>query len=140
MKVAEVMTRHVVLVHPNQTVRDAALQMSAEDVGALPVGENDRLVGMVTDRDIAVRCVAEGKGPDTRLRAIMTEEIKFCFEDDEAEDVARDMAELQVRRLPVLNEDRRLVGIVSLADFARTSRGRKHVVQAMSGIAQPHSH
>jgi len=134
------MTRQVVLVSPDQTVRDAAQQMSAEDIGALPVGENDRLVGMVTDRDIAVRCVAQGKGPDTKLRAIMTEEIKYCLADDDAEDVARNMAELQVRRLPVLDKDRRLVGIVSLADFARKSQARKHVIQAMSGIAQPTAH
>ena len=94
--------------------------MAEIDAGALPVGENDRLVGMITDRDIAVRAVADGKGPDTPIREIMTTEVKYCFEDDEIDEVALNMADIQVRRLPVLNDQKRLVGIISLGDIALT--------------------
>ena len=138
MRVGDMMSKKVTLVDPGETIRSAAQRMKNEDVGALPVGENDRLVGMVTDRDIAVRAVAAGRGPDTAIRDVMSGEIKYCFEDDDANDVAENMADQQVRRLPVVNRDKRLVGIVSLADFARHSEGRKHVVRAMSGIAQSH--
>jgi CBS domain-containing protein len=87
------------------------------DAGILPVGENDRLVGMITDRDIAVRGIAEGKGPKAKVRDVMTAEVKYCFEDEEADDVLRNMGEIKVRRLPVLNREKRLVGIVSLSDL-----------------------
>src|ERR671921_330413 len=120
MKVSEVMTRDVQLIEPTQTIREAARRMAELDAGIMPVREGDRLVGMITDRDIAVRAVAEGRGPDTPVREVMTDEVKYCFEDDDTNDVARNMAEIQVRRLPVLNQDKRLVGIVSLGDMAVT--------------------
>jgi len=119
MKVSKCMTRDVQLVNPTQSIRDAARMMAEIDAGALPVGQDDRLVGMITDRDIAVRAVAEGKSPDTPIREVMSREVLYCFDDQELKDIARNMGEMKVRRLPVLNRDKRLVGIVSLGDLAR---------------------
>lgn len=110
--------------------------MREADAGALPVGENDRLVGMVTDRHIAVRAVADGKGPDTPVPEVMTGGLDYVFEDEDLDEVAVKMSDLKVRRLPVLNRDKRLVGIISLGDIARSddaSRGEA----ALSGAAQP---
>jgi CBS domain-containing protein len=112
------MTRDVKLVNPTQTIRDAARMMAELDAGVLPVQQDDRLVGMITDRDIAIRAVAEGKSPDTLVRDVMSNEVLYCFDDQEIEDVARNMGEVKVRRLPVLNRDKRLVGIISIGDLA----------------------
>ncbi|HTK35360.1 MAG TPA: CBS domain-containing protein [Caulobacteraceae bacterium] len=136
MKVSECMTREVRLANPEQTIRQAALAMAECDAGILPVQENDRLVGMITDRDIAVRAVAEGKGPDAKVRDVMSAEIKYCFDDQPVKDVLRNMSELQVRRMPVLNRDKRLVGILSLADVA-TSGEAARSGQALCDIARP---
>jgi CBS domain-containing protein len=136
MKVSEVMTRDVRLIELTHTIRDAARLMAEMDAGIMPVREGDRLVGMITDRDIAVRAVAEGKSPDTAVREVMTDEVKYCFEDDNTDDVAHNMADIQVRRLPVLNRDKRLVGIISLGDMAATD-GSHHVGEAVVGISQP---
>src|ERR1700752_3255937 len=114
MKVSECMTREVRTIAPNQSLRDAARLMAELDVGALPVGEDDRLVGMITDRDIVVRAVCEGKGPDTNVRDVMSPELKYCFEDDDIDHVARNMGDIQLRRLPVMSREKRLVGIVSI--------------------------
>jgi CBS domain-containing protein len=94
--------------------------MAEIEAGALPVGEDDRLVGMLTDRDITVRAVAAGLGPDCPVREVMTHDVKYVYEDETIDDLARNIATLQVRRLPVLNRDKRLVGIVSLSDLAAT--------------------
>jgi CBS domain-containing protein len=118
--VAEVMSREIELANPNDTVQQAAAAMAKVDAGILPVGDQDRLVGMITDRDIAIRLAAEGKDPaKTKVQEVMTSEVRYCFEDDELNDVAQNMAELQVRRLPVVNRQKRLVGIVSLGDLAQ---------------------
>ena len=119
MRVSEAMTRDVRVANPTQTIRDVANMMAEIDAGALPVGENDRLVGMITDRDIAIRAVAQGKGPDTPVRDVMSKDIKYCYDDEDLEHVAENMGDLQVRRLPVVNRDKRLVGIVALGDIAR---------------------
>jgi CBS domain-containing protein len=136
MKVSEVMTTDVRLIEPTQTIRDAAKLMAEMDAGIMPVREGDRLVGMITDRDIAIRAVAEGKGPDTPIREVMTQDVKYCYEDDDTNDVARNMADIQVRRLPVLNQDKRLVGIISLGDVA-TSEDSSRAGEAVAGISQP---
>jgi len=136
MRVAEIMTRDVRLIEPTQTIRDAAQLMAELDAGIMPVREGDRLVGMITDRDIAVRAVAQGRGPDTSVREVMTDEVKYCFEDDDTAAVERNMADLQVRRLPVLNRDKRLVGILSLGDLAMSDKASK-VGAAVAGISQP---
>jgi CBS domain-containing protein len=120
MKVSEVMSRQVEIVSPGDSMQCAAQMMARIDAGALPVGDGDRLVGMITDRDIAIRGVGAGRNPaDTPVNELMTREVKYCFEDDEVSKVAQNMAELQVRRLPVLNRDKRLIGIISLGDIAR---------------------
>lgn len=137
MKISEVMTRQVEVASPEQSIQEAASLMAQLDSGVLPVGENDRLVGMLTDRDITVRAVAEGKDPrSTRVREVMTPDIKYCFEDDDVDEVSDNMAQLQVRRLPVVNRDKRLTGIVSLGDIAR--RNEPHDTgEALRGISQP---
>jgi CBS domain-containing protein len=135
MKVSKVMTRDVRLVEPTQTIRDAAQMMAELDTGILPVRKGDRLVGMITDRDITVRAVAQGRGPDTTVREVMTDEVKYCFEDDDTNDVARNMADIQVRRLPVLDSDKRLVGIISLGDIAVTDESSQ-AGDAVAGISQ----
>lgn len=118
MLISEVMTRDVKLASPSDSLQRAAKLMEDDDFGSLPVGENDRLVGMLSDRDIAVRGVARGLSPTATVREVMSEEVKYIFDDETVEDAARMMAKLQVRRLPVLNRDKRLVGIVSLGDVA----------------------
>ena len=118
MKVSKCMTRDVELVSPTQTIREAAQMMAELDAGALPVQQDDRLVGMITDRDIAVRAVAQGKSPETPVQDVMSPELLYCFEDQEIEDVSRNMGEVKVRRLPVVNRDKRLVGIISIGDLA----------------------
>jgi len=120
MQVKDAMTTDVELASPTQTIRQAALLMGKNDCGALPVADKDSLVGMITDRDIAIRAVAVGKGPDTPVRDVMSKEVKYCFEDEDLEHVAKNMGDIQVRRLPVVNRDKRLVGIVSLGDIAQT--------------------
>ena len=119
MRVSEAMTRDVRVATPGQSIRDAAKTMAEIDAGVLPVGENDRLIGMITDRDIAIRAVAADKGPQTPIRDIMSKEVLYCFEDDDVDDVVQNMADIKVRRLPVLNHEKRLVGILSLGDIAR---------------------
>jgi len=118
MNIKDCMTRHVRVVGPDETLADAARAMAQSDVGILPVSDGDRLVGMITDRDIAVRGLANGKGPDTKVSEVMTTEVLYCFEDDDIEDVLLNMGEIQVRRLPVVSAEKRLVGIVSLSDLA----------------------
>jgi CBS domain-containing protein len=136
MKISNVMSREVQLVKPDDTIRNAAVVMKKIDAGLVPVTENDRLVGMITDRDIVIRSIAEGKGPDTKVRDAMTSEVKYCFEDEDVAHVAENMAELQVRRLPVMSRDKRLVGIVSLADLAIEASLPK-TAKALHGISQP---
>jgi CBS domain-containing protein len=136
MKVGEVMTRDVRLIEPTSSIQEAARMMAEIDTGIMPVREGDRLVGMITDRDITVRAVAQGRGPDTPVREAMTADVKYCCEDDDTNDVARNMADIQVRRLPVLTRDKRLVGIISLGDLAM-SDGSGSAGEAVAGISQP---
>ena len=136
MKVADAMTRDVRVANPAQSIREAAEMMAELDAGALPVGEQDRLVGMITDRDIAIRGVAKGKAPDTPIRDVMTDDVKYCFDDEEVDDVARNMADIQVRRLPVVNREKRLVGIIAIADLA-ANEDPEVVGEAVSGISEP---
>ena len=118
MQIREIMTKEVRLTSPEDSIQHAAQAMRDEDIGSLPVASGDRLVGYVTDRDIIIRGLAEGKGLDTRVQDVMTEKILYCFEDEDVDAVAANMAENQVRRLPVLTRDKRLCGIVALGDIA----------------------
>lgn len=137
MKIAQCMTAEVEIVGPDQPIREAAQFMLRADAGAMPVGEGDKLVGMVTDRDIAVRGVAAGRGPDTPVRDVMTDEVICCFDDEDVEEVAMKMSNRQVRRMPVLSrEDDTLVGIVSLGDISRSEQGAAASV-ALDGVTDP---
>jgi len=137
MKVSECMTRDVEVVKPDQPIREAASFMLRDDAGSMPVCDGDRLIGMITDRDIAVRAVAEGRGPDTPVRDAMTDHIDYCFDDEEVEDVATKMSDAQVRRFPVVSRhDRKLVGIVSLGDLSRSDRSEAAAI-ALGGITEP---
>lgn len=135
MRVSECMTRDVTIANPQETICDAAKMMADCDSGVLPVGENDRLVGVITDRDIAVRGVAEGKPPSTTIREVMSSEVRYCYEDEDVAAVLRNMGKLQVRRLPVLSRDKRLVGIVSLSDLANGAAAPAG--EALTDIARP---
>ncbi len=119
MKISECMSTGVEIASPDDSLRDVARTMREIDAGSMPVGENDRLVGMITDRDIAIRAVAEGLGPDTPVRGIMSKDIRWCFEDEDVEDVAEQMADYKIRRLPVLSREKRLIGMVSLGDLSQ---------------------
>jgi len=136
MLICDAMTTDVEIIGPRQTIREAAHLMAQLDIGAIPVAEGERLVGMITDRDIAVRAVAQGRSPDTEVRDIMTKEVKYCFEDEEVDQVTANMADIKLRRLPVLDRRKRLVGIVSIGDIALLD-GPRHAGDALCGISQP---
>jgi CBS domain-containing protein len=136
MKVSEVMTRDVETVSPDQPVQQAASFMLSADAGSIPVTQGDRLIGMITDRDIAVRGVAKGYGPDTPISELMSSDVICAREEDDVEEVAAKMGKAQVRRMPVIDSDQRLCGIVSLGDLARESDGQS-ANQALEGVSQP---
>jgi CBS domain-containing protein len=137
MLIRDVMSRNVHIIKPDSTLRDAALEMSKIDAGILPVSDGDRLIGVVTDRDIAIRGVGQGLGPDAHVADIMSHDVKYCFEDQDVDEVADNMAEVQVRRLPVVGRDKRLVGILSLGDLAISRGGALPAGEALRGIARP---
>ena len=136
MKVSEVMTRDVQTVRPDQPVQQAASFMLSADAGSIPVTDGGRLIGMITDRDIAVRGIALGYGPDTPVRELMTDEVICVREDDDVDDVASKMSEAQVRRLPVIDDQERLCGIVSLGDLSRDA-GEDAASEALQGVSEP---
>ena len=116
MQLRDVMTPKAEVIPPDATIGDAAKKMKELDVGALPVCDGDRLCGMITDRDIAIRAVAEGRDSHSPVRDSMTQEPIYCFDDQEYEEAAALMRQHQIRRLPVVNREKGLVGVVSLAD------------------------
>ena len=134
MRISDVMTRDVQTVTPEQTAREAASFMLSADAGSIPVTEGDRLIGMITDRDIAIRGVAQGHGPETPVRDLMSSGIICARLDDDVEDVASKMSEAQVRRLPVIDDSERLVGIVSLGDLSRETDGET-AHEALEGVS-----
>jgi CBS domain-containing protein len=136
MKVSEVMTRDVQTISPDQSAREAASFMLQADAGSIPVTEGERLIGMITDRDIAVRGVAEGHGPDTPVRELMTNDVVAAREEDDVDDVAVRMSQAQVRRLPVIDDNQRLCGIVSLGDLTQKADDGT-AEMAMEGVTQP---
>ena len=134
-KISEVMTTNVKVVRPNETVQSAAKMMAEIDVGAIPVCDGKRLQGMITDRDITIRATAEGLGGDTPVREVMTSEVVWCTADDDTQEVLQRMGEAQVRRLPVVDQDRNLVGIVALGDLAVGDE--ENVDEALRDISMP---
>ena len=140
MRVSEAMTRDVLIANPNQSIRDVAKIIAESDVGCLPGGENDRLGGMITDRDIAVRAGATGKSPDaTTVREVMSQDVKYCFDDADLSDVAHNMGDIQVHRLPVVDPEKHLVGILALADIANC-QGAEVAGDAVCGLSEPRPH
>lgn len=136
-KLSEVMTRKVQVISPEATIREAAQQMRGGDFGMLPVGEDDRMIGAISDRDIAIRAIAEGKDSTTRVRDVMSDGIVWAYDSDSVEDAARIMSEHQIRRLPVVDGDKRLVGIVALGDFAIDSSDIVPAAEALAEISRP---
>ena len=136
MKVSEVMTRDIQTVRPDQPVQQAASFMLSADAGSIPVTDGDRLIGMITDRDIAVRGVAKGYGPDTPVRELMTNDIICVRADEDVDDAASKMSEAQVRRLPVIDDQERLCGIVSLGDLSRDA-DEDAAAEALEGVSEP---
>ncbi|HEX6832526.1 MAG TPA: CBS domain-containing protein [Rudaea sp.] len=136
-QVSQVMTRNVQLARPDDSIREAARMMAQNDIGSLPVGDENRLVGMITDRDIVVRAVADGKDVNTKVRDVMTDEIRYCYDDDDIDAVAENMSNLGIRRLCVIDRDQRLVGIVSLSNVAQG--GDDDATDTLlQGVAEPH--
>lgn len=136
-KIQDLMSRDVKVISPEMSIRDAANHMRDGDFGMLPVGENDRMIGTITDRDIAIRAVAEGKDSTTKVRDVMSEGIAWVFEDQTVEEAAQMMSDRQVRRLPVVDRNKRLVGIVALGDFAVQSSDIRPAAEALSEISKP---
>ncbi|MBB3278115.1 MULTISPECIES: CBS domain-containing protein [unclassified Pseudoxanthomonas] len=136
MIIEEIMTRDVATIRPEQSLLDAAELMRSRDVGSLPVHENDRLIGMITDRDIVVRGLTDNDVAGKTVRDVMSEEVMYCRAGDQVESVATNMADLEMRRLPVVDDHKRLVGIVSLANMMHSKRS---AAQTMGrGVATPH--
>ena len=122
-KLTDIMSRDVTVISPDASIHQAAQKMRSGDFGLLPVGENDRLIGAISDRDIVIRAVADNKAPSTKVREVMSEGVFWAYEDESVEEAARLMSERQVRRLPVVNRDKRLVGIVSARRLCRRGLG-----------------
>ncbi len=138
MQIKDVMTRDVAAVSPDITVADAATQMKELDVGPLPVCDGERLVGMITDRDITTRATAAGQDPQaTRVKDVMTPDVLFCFEEQDVDEAAQLMQQKKVRRLLVLNRDSRLVGMVSLGDLAVKTGEEKTPAETLTDISEP---
>lgn len=136
MKVSDAMTRDVKVASPDDHIKAIAKLMADQDIGFMPVGENDRLVGTITDRDMVVRALAEGRDGNCAVRDVMTKEVRYCYEDEDIDHVAQNMGNIQVRRLPVVSRDKRLVGVVSLADVSQAHDPEVAGI-AMSGIVEP---
>ena len=133
----DLMSRDVKVINPDMTIAEAAKKMRDGDFGMLPVGEHDHMIGTISDRDIAIRAVAEGKEGGAKVRDVMSEGIIWVYEDDSVEQAAVIMSKRQVRRLPVVDRDKRLVGIVALGDFAVESSEIQPAAKALSEISKP---
>ena len=133
----DLMSRDVKVISPDMTIGEAAKKMRDGDFGMMPVGEDDRMIGTISDRDIAIRAVAEGKDAGTKVRDVMSKGITWAYEDDSVEQAVTVMGKHQVRRLPVVNRDKRLVGIVALGDFAVEKSEIRPAAQALAEISKP---
>ena len=137
MKIHEIMSREVRTITPDTTLQEAALLMRQADIGALIVNDGERMIGVLTDRDLVIRALAEGTRMDTPIREVMSDEVLYCYDDEEVDHIAKNMAQNQKRRLPVVNRDKRLVGIVSLANLASCSQD-KISATVLRGVAAMH--
>ncbi|HEY2589686.1 MAG TPA: CBS domain-containing protein [Tepidisphaeraceae bacterium] len=138
MQLRQIMTHAVHAISPEASLRQAAQEMKSCDIGALPVCQHDKLIGFITDRDIAVRAVAEGRNPDSSyVSDVMTPDLIYCYEDEDVAQAAELMEEMQIRRLPVMGRDNRLVGIVSLGDLAIRQRDEQLSGEILGQVSQP---
>jgi len=138
MTVRDIITRNPEVIHPNATICEAARIMKERDIGMLPVCDGDRLVGSLTDRDLTVRAMAAGHDPfSTKVREVMTPKVRYCYENDELGAAAQIMEKEQIRRLPVLNDQKRLVGIVSVGDLAVRCGDEQLVEEVMECVCEP---
>ena len=133
----DLMSRDVKVINPDMTIMQAAATMRDEGFGMMPVGENDRMIGTISDRDIAIRAVAEGKDASTKVRDVMSDGVAWAFEDESVDEAVKIMSERQVRRLPVVDREKRLVGIVSLGDFAVQRTEIQPAAEALAEISKP---
>jgi CBS domain-containing protein len=138
MKIKDVMTHDVSFVTPDTAVTEIARRMRDDDIGSVPVVENDRMIGMVTDRDIVVRCVASGSLEGATARTTMSPRVLYCYEDQSVNEILENMAEQQVRRMPVVDRDKRLVGVVSIGDLSQKSQ--RKAGESLKEISQPVPH
>lgn len=136
MEVNDIMSRNPKTAHLDDSIREVAKIMASEDIGFLPVRDGERLVGTITDRDIVVRALANGGGAETKIAEVMTRDVKYCFDDEDVDHVIQNMGNIQVRRLPVVDREKKLVGVVSIGDTA-TKADAEQTGVALSGIAEP---
>lgn len=138
MKIKDIQTKNPEVIHPDATLCEVARKMKQYDIGMLPVCDGDRLVGSITDRDLTVRAMADGADPlRTKVREVMTSKIHYCFEDSDLDEAGQIMEDQQIRRLPVLNKQKRLVGIISLGDLAVRSHDEQLVEEVMERVCEP---
>lgn len=137
MKINEIMSREIRTISPDTPLREVAQIMRQADIGALIINQDDRMAGMITDRDLVIRAMADGMDLNTPVSRIMSDDVRYCFEDEEIDHVAKNMAQLEKRRLPVVNRDKRLVGMVSLANVA-SCNADKVAANLLRGVARPH--
>jgi CBS domain-containing protein len=138
MKIGEILTSSPEVISPNARICEAARIMRERDIGMLPVCDGERLVGSITDRDLAIRAVAEGcDALATKVSDVMTPEVFYCFDDSDVEEAARLMEEKQIRRLPVLNRNKRLIGILSLGDLALRSENASLTEEVLECVSEP---
>jgi len=137
MKIREILTQDPEVIHPESTICEAARKMRQLDIGMLPVCDGQRLVGSLTDRDLTIRAIAEGSDPlSTKVREVMTPEVFYCFDDDDMQSAAQIMEEKQIRRLPVLNRNKRLIGIISVGDLAIRTRDEHLVEEVLEHVCE----
>ena len=138
MLIKEMMTRNVEVVHPNASIQDAASKMKSLDIGSLPVCDGSKIHGMITDRDIVIRAVAEGRdSTQTKVADVLTDNLIYCFEDQSVQEAADAMQQYQIRRLPIVNRDKELVGIISLGDLAVDTENEKLAGATLVDVSQP---
>lgn len=135
--IKDVMSRDVQVISPDATIAGAARCMRDGDFGMMPVGENDRMIGSISDRDIAVRAVADGRGADVKVREVMSEGIRWAYEDEPVKRAVAIMGEHQIRRLPIVNREKRLVGILALGDVAVKEAKKAPAAEALCEISEP---
>jgi CBS domain-containing protein len=136
MKISDIMSSDVEVARPDDSIQTVAQRMADLDVGSLPVCDGQRILGMVTDRDITIRATARGLASDTSVTQVMTADVEYAFEDDDLQEVADKMAKAQIRRLPIVDRDKNLVGILAIADIAREDKD-KRVGETVEKISQP---